>query len=559
MEINSFFLLIPSLFFLASFPTSRPNILGKSILVNLLIITATTFFLTSETSYVFIENWFYNYDLAFQFNKINIALFFLTATITAASSFFVKGYLTPETPYYWRAKSFFLIGMQFLLFGGNLLMKFIGWEFLGIASFLLISYFRNDEASKNAMISLWINRIGDMAFLLGLVMFSEDSHENLMLGTVFLLAAMTKSAQIPFHSWLSKAMSAPTTISALFHSATVVAAGVYLLYYLDTLQVSLPLTWIFWIGTATIFLAGTTALLRKNAKTLLADSTISQLGFMFVALATQDAKLAVYYLVAHAIFKAGLFLSLIFIYKSEGNYLLKSRVLNRPEFAMVTLLAFALAGIPGFASSKIKSALLEHFPKMKFFLLLAGIFLTSAYTFRFLKKLFPPHSACPTKKDATKYLVLLPLILFSTSLLFFVWRFPYKISDFQIVYYEIGAILLGALFGIFLARNEGKEHLIALDWEHIFKGILKFSLFLDHIEHRIAKSSEKVLIYSITNASKIFRHLDEHLDESHKNVGAILLRTGKILLVPSQKHLRFYITTGIIIFAGLLLLFLLWN
>ncbi len=558
MEINSLFLLLPLTVFVFSLFIPRAN---RSRGITLLMTGVLLFlspFLDWNTQIVLLKNWIYNYPLAFDFSTVNLSLFLLTLGITLVSSVFTFGYLKPNTTYYWRVLWFFLIGMQFLLLGGNFLVKFIGWEFLGIASYLLILYFRTNEAIQNATISLWINRLGDLAFLLALIFFSNENYE--LLGFAIVLAAMTKSAQFPFHAWLNKAMSAPTTVSALLHSATVVASGIYILYYTHTLKIPLPLDWILIVGTITILFSGTNALFRKNAKSLLADSTASQLGFMFVALATQNPQWAIYYLVAHAFFKAGLFLTLIFHYQASGNYIFQNKTLNRPEFVFLLAFSLALIGMPGSASATLKIALLNSFYTTDtLYLLLFGIFLTSAYTSKFILKFFPPHSACPTKKEAVKYFSLLVFTVLSTTLLLRIFRFSFITKNTFLFYYELVAIFLGALTGFFLARHSLTGHTLAQVWENIFKIFYRIGKNISKIERLAEKYIENLLASKMLSLAFIIKKTDDKLDNKHKNIGSFLAKSGKILTLPSYKNLRFYITASLIIFAILLLALLIWN
>jgi NADH-quinone oxidoreductase subunit L len=219
--------------------------------------------------------------------------------------------------------------MLILVLGSNLLLTFLGWEGVGVCSYLLISFWfeepANGSAAKKAFIA---NRVGDWGFMVGIFLtwFTYGSitythflpvSQNVATTTasaislLFVIGAVGKSAQIPLYIWLPDAMAGPTPVSALIHAATMVTAGVYLLVRINpVLHAASPwvLTFIAWLGVLTALLAATIALAQTDIKKVLAYSTISQLGYMFLAIGSGAYWAAIFHMVMHAFFKALLFL-----------------------------------------------------------------------------------------------------------------------------------------------------------------------------------------------------------------------------------------------------------
>jgi NADH-quinone oxidoreductase subunit L len=224
----------------------------------------------------------------------------------------------------------FIFFMLLLVMGSNYLIMFIGWEGVGLCSYLLIGFwFKNDAYNDAAQKAFVMNRIGDLGFLLGmfLLLFNfgtldikaiEGIAPGLAMNgsvvvmiTMFLfIGAMGKSAQIPLYTWLPDAMAGPTPVSALIHAATMVTAGIYMVVRSNVLFAMAPttMTVILWIGTATSVFAAVIGLKQNDIKKVLAYSTVSQLGLMFAALGVGAFSSGIFHLVTHAFFKALLFL-----------------------------------------------------------------------------------------------------------------------------------------------------------------------------------------------------------------------------------------------------------
>ena len=312
---------------------------------------------------------------------------------------------------------FFVAAMCLLVVAGNLTVLLIGWTGVGVASFLLISFWWQKDGGaplKAGFLALGANAIGDAALLLAVVLVPAGLGELSGLGAIvreapdratllawcLVIAACAKSAQGPLWWWLPSAMAGPTPVSALIHAATMVAAGVYLLVRTATLLVEVPsVAYVTaWTGVVTALLAGLASLWQPNFKRGLAYSTVSQLGWMFAAVAVGAPFAALFHLITHASFKAMLFLSAGTVIAATHH---EERIDQVGGLAKKLPMAFgffvlgtaALIGTPLItAGSFSKDAILEAtlaspWPQVGW-LLLAGAFLTGAYAGRLLFGVF---------------------------------------------------------------------------------------------------------------------------------------------------------------------------
>lgn len=282
----------------------------------------------------------------------------IVAVVALLIFVYARGYMAHERGkvWFWASMSLFVAAMQLLVLSADWLLFVTGWELMGLASFLLIATWHWEEKARQGAVNAFLlTRFTDLGLYLGIVIILLQSGTSLMqaepgpaiplVGALaLLLAVMGKSAQVPFQSWLAGAMAGPTPVSALLHSATMVAAGVVLLLRAYPLLPPASLPYIGAVGGATIVLTGFTALCSNDIKQLLAASTSSQLGFMLVALAAGFPGAAVSHLVAHAFMKSGLFLSAgLFQHQNEST--LFARISGSGRTAPVALAGWALAGL----------------------------------------------------------------------------------------------------------------------------------------------------------------------------------------------------------------------
>nr|AVW86107.1 NADH dehydrogenase subunit 5 [Lepidonotopodium sp. YZ-2018] len=300
----------------------------------------------------------------------------------------------------------FVLSMNFLIFIPNMMCLLLGWDGLGIISFLLVIYYQNPKSLAAGMITALMNRIGDVMILMSIVFMLNLGHWSILVlwennsmiwvSMFILIAGFTKSAQIPFSSWLPAAMAAPTPVSALVHSSTLVTAGVFLLFrfhyalhFIPFYSFSLLI-----MASITMFMAGTAALTECDMKKIIALSTLSQLGVMMSSLGLNLPTLAFFHLITHALFKALLFLAagsmINFHHHSQDLRFMGNLIFSAPLTSSSLIIAnMALCGSPFLAGFYSKDLILEtslYNPTnlLILFLLFTATMMTSAYSIRFL-------------------------------------------------------------------------------------------------------------------------------------------------------------------------------
>nr|AMB36290.1 NADH dehydrogenase subunit 5 [Zeugodacus scutellatus]WCB98457.1 NADH dehydrogenase subunit 5 [Zeugodacus scutellatus] len=301
----------------------------------------------------------------------------------------------------------FVLSMMLLIISPNLISILLGWDGLGLVSYCLVIYFQNVKSYNAGMLTALSNRIGDVAFLLAIAwmlnygswnyIFYLESMKNSLemevIGALIMLAAMTKSAQIPFSSWLPAAMAAPTPVSALVHSSTLVTAGVYLLIRFNIL---LSGSWLgdllLLLSGLTMFMAGLGANFEFDLKKIIALSTLSQLGLMMSILSMGFYKLAFFHLLTHALFKALLFMCAGAIIHNMNNSqdirLMGGLGVYMPlTSGCFNVANLALCGMPFLAGFYSKDMILEivslsYINMFSFFLYFFSTGLTVCYSFR---------------------------------------------------------------------------------------------------------------------------------------------------------------------------------
>ena len=317
---------------------------------------------------------------------------------------------------YFAYLNLFVFSMLLLVLGGNYVIMFIGWEGVGLCSYLLIGYwFKNTDYNNAAKKAFIMNRIGDLGFLLAVFwmiqqfgstsfgeVFSkaEGTSVAVLTGITLLLfvGATGKSAQIPLYTWLPDAMAGPTPVSALIHAATMVTAGIYMIARSNVLYTLAPVsqTVVAVIGLATAILAATIAIKQNDIKKVLAYSTVSQLGYMFLGLGVGAYTGAVFHVMTHAFFKALLFLgagSVIHAMHHEQDIRNMGGLKKKLPITHLTFLlgCIAIAGIPPFSGffskDEILAAAYEASP-VYWVIGVAGAMMTAFYMFRLYASTF---------------------------------------------------------------------------------------------------------------------------------------------------------------------------
>lgn len=271
-----------------------------------------------------------NIHWEFLFDQLTVTMLIPVLYISSLIHIFSTDYMSndPHNQRFFSYLSLFTFFMVVLVTGANYFVMFVGWEGIGIVSYLLINFwYTRIQANKAAILALTMNRVGDMGLSIGFfamfalfgsvdysTVFSLGSYMNesaiTIIGILLLIGAMAKSSQIPLHSWLPGSMEGPTPVSALIHAATLVTAGLYLLIRSSAIleYSSTTLMVITLVGASTAFFAATCGLVQNDLKRIIAFSTISQLGYMVMAVGLSQYNVALMHVVNHAFFKALLFL-----------------------------------------------------------------------------------------------------------------------------------------------------------------------------------------------------------------------------------------------------------
>ncbi|SEF91952.1 NADH-quinone oxidoreductase subunit L [Bosea lathyri] len=354
----------------------------------------------SGTTRIQVATWLASGDLrvdwAFRIDTLTVVMLVVVNTVSSLVHVYSIGYMAedPHRPRFFAYLSLFTFAMLMLVTADNLVQMFFGWEGVGLASYLLIGFwYQKPSANAAAMKAFIVNRVGDFGFLLGIflvfVLFGTVGFESIFprvgelttqtfrfLGyewnaltltcLLLFMGAMGKSAQFLLHTWLPDAMEGPTPVSALIHAATMVTAGVFMVARLSPIFEYAPvaLTVVVVVGATTAFFAATVGLVQNDIKRVIAYSTCSQLGYMFVALGVGAYAPAIFHLFTHAFFKALLFLgagSVIHAMHHEQDMRHMGGLRKHIPLtaAAMTIGTLALTGFPFFAGYFSKDAIIE--------------------------------------------------------------------------------------------------------------------------------------------------------------------------------------------------------
>ena len=375
-----------------------------------------------ETSYgTWIRAGSFSVDFGIYLDHLSMIMMLVVTGVGFLIHVYSVAYMEHEGGYYrfFAYLNFFMFFMLTLVLANNYLLMFVGWEGVGLASYLLIGFFFLKDSAANAGKKAFItNRVGDFGFLIALFLLIQHfgslryatliditSHFRVetaagfltAIGLLMLVGACGKSAQIPLYVWLPDAMEGPTPVSALIHAATMVTAGVYMVCRSNFIfsRAPIALLAVAIIGTLTSFFAATIGITQTDIKRVLAYSTVSQLGYMFMAAGVAAYSAGVFHLMTHAFFKALLFLGAGSVIHGVGGEqdMRKMGGLRKYmpwTFATMTIATLAISGIPPFAGFFSKDEILwqafssPHGSKAFWFLGLVTAFMTSFYMFRLL-------------------------------------------------------------------------------------------------------------------------------------------------------------------------------
>ena len=442
-------------------------------------------------------------DWAIRLDRLTAIMLVVITTVSAFVHLYSFGYMDHDPqwkggetykPRFFAYLSFFTFTMLMLVTADNLLQMFFGWEGVGVASYLLIGfYYRKPSANAAAIKAFVVNRVGDFGFLLGIFaifyltdsirfddifttgpqlaetqiafLWTEWNAANLIAVLLF-IGAMGKSAQLFLHTWLPDAMEGPTPVSALIHAATMVTAGVFLVCRMSPILEYAPEAMMFvtFIGASTAFVAATIGLVQNDIKRVIAYSTMSQLGYMFVAAGVGVYSVAMFHLFTHAFFKAMLFLgagSVIHAMHHEQdmrNYGgLRKKIPYTFWAMMIGTLAITGVGIPlthiGFAGFLSKDAVIESAfagtaGGYAFWMLVVAALFTSFYSWRlmFLTFFGPARGDKHTHDHAheSPKVMLVPLAALALGSVFagMIWYGPFFGSTEEVNAWFAGAIFM---------------------------------------------------------------------------------------------------------------------
>jgi len=376
--------------------------------------------LLADTVYTWIASGDFAARLSFSIDPLSSVMSLVVTAVGFLIHVYSIGYMHGDQGYsrYFAYLNLFMAMMLVLVLGDNLLLLFLGWEGVGLCSYFLIGFWYEDPEKAYAGLKAFVvNRIGDFGFLLGLFLlfwglgqkgvWTMDfgviqAHVNLLSPVIItaiclllFMGAMGKSAQIPLYVWLPDAMAGPTPVSALIHAATMVTAGVYMVARMHFLFVAsdLAMHWVAWVGGITALFAATIGICQNDIKKVLAYSTVSQLGYMFVGVGVGAYAAGIFHLMTHAFFKALLFLGAGSVMHAMGNEtdiqkmggLRKKMPWTFWTFMIATL---AIAGFPPFSGFFSKDEILwqayssHHGSAGLWLLLWIGAAVTSFYMFR---------------------------------------------------------------------------------------------------------------------------------------------------------------------------------
>jgi NADH-quinone oxidoreductase subunit L len=371
----------------------------------------------TETLATWIQSGAFQVDVAFYLDRLSLIMLMVVTGVGFLIHIYSVGYMWEDPSFYrfFAYLNLFMFFMLTLILASNYLLMFIGWEGVGLASYLLIGFwFTKDSAASAGKKAFIVNRIGDFGFLIALFLiikhFGTLNFEQLFqsvaplsaetasvglltsIGLLLMVGACGKSAQIPLYIWLPDAMEGPTPVSALIHAATMVTAGVYMVSRSHTIfeRAPMALMVVAIIGTLTALFAATIGVTQTDIKKVLAYSTVSQLGYMFMALGVGAFSAGIFHLMTHAFFKGLLFLaagSVIHSVSGEQDMRQMGGLRTKIPWTFWTMTAgtIAIAGIPPFAGFFSKDEILWRAYQASWIYWAIGLFtafLTSFYMFR---------------------------------------------------------------------------------------------------------------------------------------------------------------------------------
>ncbi len=462
---------------------------------------------TPQPDPVVLGTWFdiggFRLDWALRRDTLSSVMVAMVAPVATLIHIYSVGYMAHEKHSFrfFAYLSMFTFAMLMLVTANNLVQLFFGWEGVGLASYLLIGYwYDRPSANRAAMKAFIVNRVGDLFFAVGIALVFtlfgsvefpaifaavQQHHDALytifghtyrayeVIGVLLFLGAMGKSAQIGLHTWLPDAMEGPTPVSALIHAATMVTAGVFLMARMSPIMEDAPgaLDFVMFIGATTCIFAATIACVQTDIKRVIAYSTCSQLGYMFMAAGAGAYQASVFHLITHAFFKALLFLcagSVIHAMSDEQDMRKMGGIWRKVPitYTCMWIGSLAIAGIPFFAGYWSKDAILESayaantgIGMYGFVMGTLAAFLTAFYSWRLIIMTFhgKPRASAHTMDhvhESTPWMTV-PLMILSLGAIFSGWALHEEFIGTDQLAFWAGAIA------------SGPNNHILVDMEHV--------------------------------------------------------------------------------------------
>nr|QUE27118.1 NADH dehydrogenase subunit 5 [Scatoglyphus polytrematus] len=420
-------------------------------------------------------------SLTFSFDFLSCFFFSVISLISSVVFIYSKFYMDDDFSFYSFLNSrffyllfLFVISMMFLVFSNSWVSLLLGWDGLGIVSFLLVIYYNNFSSVNSGLLTIFVNRLGDCFFIFSFIFmgyygwfeFGVLSQYTLVLGFMaILIGVVTKSAQFPFSSWLPAAMAAPTPVSSLVHSSTLVTAGVYLMIRFNFLLESVfPL--LMFVSLFTMVLGGICAFYELDFKKVVAMSTLSQLGFMVFSISLGYWCFCFIHMMGHAFFKSSLFLStgnlMHYLFGDQDSRNFGSLGISFFSKLIFFMSCLSLVGFPfslGFYSKDtILSVVGFNFSSFVGVIFLISCFFTVAYSVRLIETGFFAFVSSPSFEcsDSINYyvpmIILFVYCIFSGNFLFF-YFFPVLVFSFFDFMLGCFVILSGVILSFYKVTN----------------------------------------------------------------------------------------------------------
>nr|ALO70692.1 NADH deshydrogenase subunit 5 [Medon apicalis] len=478
--------------------------------------------------------------------------------------------------------SMFVLSMMLLIISPNLVSILLGWDGLGLVSYCLVIYYQNIKSYNAGMLTALTNRIGDVALLMSIAWmlnygswnyifyleFMKTDLSMMLVSWLILLASITKSAQIPFSSWLPAAMAAPTPVSSLVHSSTLVTAGVYLMIRFNLAMSFNLMLFLLFLGSMTMFMAGLGANFEFDLKKIIALSTLSQLGLMMSILALGEYNLSFFHLLTHALFKATLFMCAGCMIHNLNNCqdirFMGGLVIQMPlTMCFFNISNLSLCGLPFLSGFYSKDLILEILSMNYLNIYIYLIFfistgLTVCYTFRlFYYTILGSFNYLSLNSLNDLSMLMLKsmggliffVIMGGSMLMWLIFPIPYFIC--LPLTMKIMALIV-TLFGMIIGYEFSK---FFLNYKLKSLGYLSLSIFFSSMWNMPILSTFGVNFYPLYMGQFIYKNMDQGWSEylGSQNLFMNLMKFSKFMQMLYNNNLKIYL---ILLFLWVMFIFM---